>query len=394
MDVVIKPGRERSLVARHPWVFEGSVHTATGEPALGATVNVVSANGDWLGRGAYSPDSEIRVRVWTFDDEPIDAAFFERRLAQCLELRKRLALVWPTRAFRLCNAESDGLPGVIIDRYGPWFVGQFLSAGAEAHKQAIVQAALKVLPGSGFYERSDTDARAKEGLDPSTGVLAGKEPPEFVEIDDNGPRLLVDIKRGHKTGAYLDQAANRREVRRLAQMHRGEVLNAFCYTGGFGLHAAAGQAQRIVQLDQSAEALDIARENATLNEFLNEFEYIQGNAFDELRKLREAGRRFDLVVMDPPKFAGGAKQLENALRAYKDVNLLGAQLCKPGGWLMTYSCSGHMTADLFARTVGDALADAGRDGQIVQHLTQGADHPVGAHYPQGLYLKGLLLRVL
>lgn len=393
MDVVLKPGREHSLLGRHPWVFSGAIKTITGQPARGETVNVVSDGGDWLARGAYSPDSQIRVRVWTFEDEPIDTAFFERRFARCLELRKRLALVWPTRAFRLCNAESDGVAGVVIDRYGSWFVGQFLSAGAEANKQAIVDAAQKVLPCSGFYERSDTDARAKEGLDPSTGVLAGKEPPEFVEIDDNGPRLLVDIKRGHKTGAYLDQAANRREVRRLAQMNRGEVLNAFCYTGGFGLHAAAGQAQRIVQLDQSAEALDIARENATLNEYLNDFEYIQGNAFDELRKLRDAGQRFDLVVMDPPKFASGAKQLDNALRAYKDVNLLGAQLCKPGAWLMTYSCSGHMTAELFARTLSAALADAGRDGQVVQHLTQGPDHPVGAHYPEGLYLKGLLLRV-
>ncbi|MCC7509580.1 MAG: class I SAM-dependent methyltransferase [Planctomycetes bacterium] len=394
MDVVLKRGREASLLGRHPWVFSGAIRTITAEPASGETVNVLSDRGEWLARGAFSPQSQIRVRAWTFDpDEQVDAAFFQRRLANALELRKRLAMVWPTRAFRLCNAESDGLPGVVIDRYGPWFAGQFLSAGAERWKAEIADAALKVLPGSGFYERSDVEVRTKEGLPQATGVLAGKEPPELFEIDDNGPRMLVDIRRGHKTGMYLDQASNRREVRRLVQMSRGDVLNAFCYTGGFGLHAAAGQANRIVQLDQSADALEVAQENATLNEYINEFEYIQGNAFDELRRLREAGRNFDVVILDPPKFAAGAAQLERAAGAYKDINLLGAQLTKPGGWLLTFSCSGHMTPSLFSQVVADALVDAGRDGQVVQPLTQSPDHPVSIHYPEGHYLKGLLLRV-
>jgi 23S rRNA (cytosine1962-C5)-methyltransferase len=385
MDVVLKPGRERSLADRHPWVFSGAIATVTGTPRSGQTVEVVSADGDWLARGAWSAQSQIQVRVWTFDqDEPVDAAFFQRRLASAIELRRQLGLVRPTGAFRLCNAENDGLPGVVIDRYADTFVGQFLSAGAEAFKQQIVKAAQAVLPAAGFFERSDVDVRQKEGLEPVSGLLSGVEPGKLIEIDDNGVRMLVDVRGGHKTGAYLDQAVNRRYV---AEVARGEVLNVFCYTGGFGLHTAA----RVTQLDQSADALELTRRNGELNG--REFEYIQGNAFEELRRLRDAGRQFDCVILDPPKFASSAAQVEKAAGAYKDINLLGFQLLRPGGWLFTFSCSGHITRELFQQIVSEAAADAGRDARIVRHLTQSPDHPAGLHYPEGLYLKGLQVRV-
>lgn len=385
MDVVLKPGRETSLLQRHPWVFSGAIQAVTGTPALGETVDLVTPRGEWLARGAYSPHSQIRVRVWTFEDEPVDAAFFERRLRRALELRRELGFAQPGRAFRLVNAENDGLPGVVIDRYADHFVGQFLSAGAEASKREIVAAAQAVLPAAGFFERSDVEVREKEGLQPVSGVLAGVEPPEFIEIDNGGVRLLVDVRKGHKTGAYLDQSENRRLVGEVA---RGEVLNVFCYTGGFGLHASA----RVTQLDQSADALALAMRNAELNGRTN-IEYLQGNAFEELRKLREVGRQFDCVVLDPPKFASSAQHVEKAAAAYKDINLLGSQLLKPGGWLFTFSCSGHISRELFQAVVADAATDAGRDATIVRHLTQSPDHPVGLCYPEGLYLKGFQVRV-
>jgi 23S rRNA (cytosine1962-C5)-methyltransferase len=240
-----------------------------------------------------------------------------------------------------------------------------------------------VLPATGFFERSDVEVREKEGLKPHAELLTGQEPPAEIEIDDNGVRMLVDVRSGHKTGAYLDQAANRKLVGETA---RGEVLNAFCYTGGFGLHAR--NATRVTQLDQSADALSLAKRNAELNGRTN-IDYVQGNAFEELRKMRDAGRKFDCVILDPPKFASSAAQVDKAAGAYKDINLLGIQLLRPGGWLFTFSCSGHITRELFQQIVADAAADAGRDAAIVRELSQSPDHPVGLCYPEGLYLKGL-----
>ncbi|MCG3183574.1 MAG: Ribosomal RNA large subunit methyltransferase I [Planctomycetes bacterium] len=390
MDVVLKRGRERSLLLRHPWVFAGSIAAVTGEPSPGEAVELVSFRGDWLARGAWSPHSQIRVRAWTFDpDEAIDEAFFERRLHAALELRRRLGLLKPDTAFRLCNAENDGLPGLVIDHYAGWHVGQFLGAGAEHWKEAIVNAAMKLLPAQGFHERSDVEVRRKEGLELTTGTLRGEAPHELVEFDDSGLRLLADLHGGHKTGAYLDQAVNRRLVRETVRPG-DSVLNVFCYTGGFGLHAARAGAGSVTQLDQSADALALALRNAELNG-LSGIEYIQGNAFEELRKLRDAGRQFDCVILDPPKFAPSAASVDKALGAYKDVNLLGFQLLRPGGMLFTFSCSGHVTRESFTQVVAAAAADAGRDARILRQLSQSPDHTIGLQYPEGEYLKGLQL---
>lgn len=394
MDVVLQRGREGSLLRRHPWVFSGSIAVVTGRPAPGETVEILSHDGEWLARGAWSPESQIRARVWTFDpDEAVDEVLFRRRAESALGLRRALGLTEPSAAFRLCNAENDGLPGVIVDHYAGWSVGQFLSAGAERWKTQIVDACNSVLPARGFFERSDTDGRRKEGLPAKAGLLAGAEPPQLIEYQQLGIKQLVDVRRGHKTGAYLDQAESRAYLRTLIKPGASEVLNAFCYSGGFGLHAAAAGAARVVQLDQSADALEGARSAAELNGLGAACEYLHGDAFRELRTLREKGRAFDVVVLDPPKFASTAAQVERALGAYRDINRLGIQLLRPGGCLLTFSCSGNVSAELLTGAVAEAAADAGRSARILNRLRQAPDHAVGLSYPEGEYLKGLVLLV-
>lgn len=390
-EIVIAKGREKSLLRRHPWVFSGAVAKVDGRARPGDTVEVVSASGRWLGRGAVSPDSNIRVRIWTFDQkEAVDAAFFRRRLARALAARELPGV--PARACRLVAAEADGLPGLIVDRYGDFCVCQFLAAGVERYKAEIADALLDLTGCAGVYERSDAEVRAKEGLTPLTGVLRGAEPPELVEIDEGPARFLVDVRGGHKTGFYLDQRDNRRLVAAHAAGRR--VLNCFAYTGGFGVAAALGGASEVIHLEASAPALALARKNAALNAVEHvPTQYLEADAFARLRELRDAGERFGLVVLDPPKFADSKATLERACRGYKDVNLLAAKLLAPGGLLFTFSCSGLMEPDLFAKVVADAFLDAGRDALILARLSQAPDHPAAAAFPEGSYLKGLLLRV-
>ncbi|MEW5774622.1 MAG: class I SAM-dependent methyltransferase [Thermodesulfobacteriota bacterium] len=390
-EIVIAPGREKSLLRRHPWVFSGAVARLEGRARPGDTVDVVSAKGRWLGRGAFSPESNIRVRIWTFDQkEAIDAAFFRRRLERALAARDLPGA--PPAARRLVAAEADGLPGLIADRYADFAVCQFLAAGVERFKAEIADALLDLTGCAGIYERSDADVREKEGLTPLAGVLRGVEPPDLVEIEEGPARFLVDVRAGHKTGFYLDQRDNRRLVAAHAAGRR--VLNCFAYTGGFGVAAALGGAASVTHLETSAAALDLARRNAALNHVEHvPAQYLEADAFAKLRELRDAGERFDLVVLDPPKFADSKAALERACRGYKDVNLSAARLLAPGGLLFTFSCSGLMEPDLFQKVVADAFLDAGRDALILARLSQAPDHPAAAAFPEGSYLKGLLLRV-
>lgn len=389
-ELILNNGRERSLLRRHPWIFDGAVAAVSGAPLPGDTVEVYSFEGKWLARASYSPVSKIRARVWTFDqNEPVDQAFFDRRIDAATAYRSRLAIHGQTDTWRLVHGEADGLPGCVIDRYGDFVVCQFLCAGSEAAREMILASLKRDRSIRGIYERSDTDARERDGLQSRCGLLWGEEPPELFTIHENGVQYLADLRNGHKTGFYLDQRENRAS---LPFCSGAAVLNCFCYTGGFGLRAAKEGAQSVTQVDLSAPALELAQRNAELNRFDDAlFTYTKADVFEQLRKFRDMGRQFDVVVLDPPKFAETPKQLEKAARGYKDINLLGAKLTRPGGFLLTFSCSGAMTPELFAKIVGDAARDAGRTARIVKVLGQAPDHPVTLDFPEGRYLTGLLL---
>ena len=389
--IILRTGREKSVLQRHPWIFSGSVESTRGDPGIGETVEVLSAAGDWLGQAAYSPQSNIRARMWTWDpDQAVDEEFIGRQLAQALALRKTLIPEQETNALRLVHGESDGLPGLIVDRYADWLVVQCLTAGAEAWKPQIVSALVELTGISQVYERSDVDVRRLEGLEEQSGLLAGLADPERVCIQENDLKFLVNIRTGQKTGFYLDQRYNRR---RLGQLAAGrQVLNCFCYTGAFSAYALAGGATEVLSIDSSADALLAGQENIRIND-LPELKatWLEGDVFQLLRKLRDQARAFDLIVLDPPKFAPTAAQAEQAARGYKDINLLAFKLLRPGGLLFTFSCSGGISADLFQKIVAGAALDAKVDAKIVEHLAQGPDHPVGLNFPEGTYLKGLVL---
>jgi 23S rRNA (cytosine1962-C5)-methyltransferase len=392
-SIVLKQGREKSLLRRHPWVFSGAIAEVKGDPRAGETVEVVTSKGDFIARGAYSPHSQITVRIWMFDpNEEVSASFFLARLEQALHFRQSFMDIHPDSAGRLVYAESDGLPGIIVDRYSDFLVCQFLTAGAEYWRQEIVDQLRALMPLKGIYERSDPDMRTKEGLTPRSGLLTGQMPPDLVMIQEGPCRFWVDIQRGQKTGFYLDQRENRAFV---AAYSRGtEVLNCFAYSGAFGIRALNGGAIRVTNVDSSSAALDLAKRNGVLNGFGDRtMENIEGDVFHVLRSFRDSSRQFDLIILDPPKFADSRSQLERASRGYKDINLLAFKLLRPGGLLFTFSCSGAMPTDLFQKIVADAALDAEREAQIIRFLAQAPDHPTGLHFPEGRYLKGLVCRV-
>lgn len=393
--VILKKDRTKPVLQRHPWIFSGAIARVEGNPLDGDIVDVHDAEGNWLARGTYNSRSQIVVRLLTWQaDEPVDTAFWRRRLEQAIAARRALAADPATTAYRLVHAESDYLPGLIVDRYGDWLVAQFLTVGMERRKDELAGLLVNLLDGvKGVCERSDAEVRAKEGLEPRVGVLRGEQPPETVEVQENGYRFLVDLCAGHKTGFYLDQRENR--ARLPAFCAGAEVLDAFAYTGAFSIYAASGGASHLTLVEGSAPALDLAQRNMALNGLAERaIEYVDGDVFTVLRDYRAQGRRFDVVVLDPPKFAHSGQEVERASRAYKDANLLAFQLLRPGGVLFTFSCSGAVSADLFQKIVFGAALDAGRDVQIIGHLAQGADHPVALTFPEGAYLKGLICRVV
>ncbi len=439
-EIILKKRRERSVLGRHPWLFSGAIDQVRGEAAPGESVEVLSVEGEWLARAAYSPRSQIRARIWTFDrDERVDAEFFRRRIAGALQLRKRLIPVGAERAgarpaptagdsptvgeglarttngsptvgeglapsqntwagdpkaaaergaLRLVNAESDGLPGLIVDRYADTLVLQALTAGVEYWKQTIADLLLELTALRDILERSPAEARELEGLGEAGGALRG-QPPARATIAENGLDFAVNLERGHKTGLYLDQRENRRLVRELGADR--EVLDCFCYTGGFALNAAAGGARSVLALDSSAEALRLGQQNARQNGLADErLGWMEADVFRALRTFRDQRRSFDLIVLDPPKFAPTAARAGKAARGYKDINLLAFKLLRPDGVLVTFSCSGGVDAELFQKIVFSAALDAGTDARIVRRLGQPPDHPVALSFPEGRYLKGLV----
>lgn len=390
-DIYLKPGRDKSGRNRHPWIFGGAIAQVSGNPQGGDVATIRDSGGQFLARGYYNPRSQITVRLLTWSEsETIGPEFWGQRLRAAIERRQRLPTSDATNAYRLVFAESDGLPGLIVDRYDDWLVLQSLTLGIERHKTELARLLAELLPVRGIYERSDVSVRKHEGLPPVTGPLVGASPPDRLAIEENGHRFLVDIRHGHKTGFYLDQRANRARV--AAYCPGAEVLNVFCYTGAFGVYAAGGGARSCVNLDSSADALSLAEENLALNEY-PPCESIRGDAFQVLRELEREGRTFDVVILDPPKFAQSRRQVRRATRGYKDINMLGMRLLRRGGTLCTFSCSGMISEDLFQKVLFGAAVDVGHDGRILERLGQGVDHPVLLTFPESAYLKGFICRV-
>ena len=388
--LILKPGREKSLRRRHPWVFSGAIAQVQGKAESGETIEVCSSSGDFLGLAAYSPHSQIRARVWSWDAVHIDAGFFARRIEDAASARAALHIDEAGDAMRLVHGESDGLPGVVADRYGDTAVMQILSAGAERWRDAIADA-LCAVPGiARVWERSDADVRELEGLQARSGLARGSPLPGALLIQEHGLTFRVEVDAGHKTGFYLDQRDNRLLLRRLSAGK--DMLDCFSYTGGFAINALHGGAKSLLAIESSTLALDTARENAKLNG-LPDAEWLEGDVFKSLRLLRDQGRTFDLIVLDPPKFAPTAAHAERASRAYKDINLLALKMLRAGGFLMTFSCSGGVSPDLFQKIVAGAALDAGVEARIETWLHAAADHPVALNFPEGEYLKGLLCRV-
>ncbi len=401
--VWIKRGREKPIRNQHPWIFSGAIGRA--ENAVdGELVTLVDHKNRFLARGYWNSQSQIQARVMSWQDETIDGAWWRAMLSRALALRASDLVDSEKAACRLVNAENDFIPGLIIDRYADWYVLQALTRYIDNQKVAITAALADVTGARHVYERSDAAARKREGLPQATGILRGGPLPDLIEIED-GRRFLVDIKSGQKTGFYLDQRDNRQLLRELVRRHsadasgKARLLNLFSYTGGFALAASDVGRVHSVNVDASRPALELAERNFRLNGYDEAAhgetaEFIQADAFDYLRHCARENMLFDCVVLDPPKLAHHKTQIQRAARGYKDLNLNAFKLIVAGGYLMTFSCSGAISRDMFQKIVFGALADSGRQAQVISHLSAGADHPVALTFPEGEYLTGLLLRVL
>lgn len=388
--IVLRKGKEKPVRQRHPWIFSGAIWRVVGQPEAGDIVEVMSADGRWLAYAEFNPKSQIRARAFCWEQSKrVDESFWRERLVASIERRSQL--LPEVDACRLVFAESDGVPGLIVDRYGDHLVMQTLTAGAEARKEQTIGLLIDVLNPLSISERDDP-MRRKEGLPPVDGVSWGDVPEEPVIVAESDLRFYVDLQSGQKTGFYLDQAANR--VTLAPYCEGAEVLNAFSYTGAFAVHALAGGATHVVNVDTSAEALDMAARNFALNDLPpDRWTNLQADLFTQLRSWRDEGRQFDLIILDPPKFASTRGQIDRAARGYKDINWLAMRLLRPGGLLATFSCSGLISADLFQKIVFGAALDAGCEARIIRRFGQNADHPVLLTFPEGAYLKGLLCHV-
>jgi len=387
--IYLKQGRERPVLNGHPWIFSGAIERIEGEMESVGVADIFDNKKNWLARGLYNPKSQIRVRLLTWQNEDIDGDFFARRLAHAHALRQR-NLSASTNAYRIVNGEGDFLPGLIVDRYGGFLVCQFFTAGMALFRNDIVDFFTKDNAIEGIFERSEGRVGDEEGLEPAIGVLKGESPPETITVEENGFKFLVDIRRGQKTGFYLDQRDNRAFLS--TAVTNRSVLNCFSFSGAFSVYAFAGKAKEVVTLDSSKPALELAEQNLELNGFTSEpGEILKGDAF---AYLKEVDRKFDLIVLDPPSLAHRRSDIDAATGGYKFLNLHALKHLSPGGLLLTFSCSQHLSIDLFQKVVFGAAVDARRKANIIKRLSQPIDHPVSLHHPEGEYLKGLALHVL
>lgn len=407
--IIVRQNREKPIINQHPWIFSGAIESVKGSPQGGDIITVMSEKNKFLARGYWNHKSQIQVRILTWRDEVIDDAWWRAAISRAVESRLSNSAIQNKQisAFRMINAENDYLPGLVVDIYGGWGVLQALTLGIDIRKEVISRLIMGVCAEHGItlrgvFERSDVDVRGKEGLRDSIGVLQGEEPPHHIEIHEGDLKYLVNVRTGHKTGFYLDQRENRLFFKDFMKSHatlaaNARVLNLFSYTGGFGVAAFHADNAQIVNVDASLEALEVAEETfklaASESDYTKQVDFIQADVFEFLRDQVEEGELYDAIICDPPKFAHNAGQVDRAARGYKDLNLHAFKLIKSGGYLMTFSCSGAITPDLFQKIVFGALADSGRQAQIVRHLTASDDHPIALTFPEGEYLKGLLLRV-
>lgn len=388
--IILKKGREKSLLRKHPWVFSNSISEVLGDVLSGDLVDIYDYKNQWLARGGYSSSSQIRSRIWTFDsNENIDQQFFLKKLKKALNLRQSIKSNINSNAYRLIAAESDELPGTIIDIYDNNIVVQFLWAGIERFRKDLIYSLQTLMPKHHIYERSDANIRKKEELHQTKGLLSQHS--DFCSscvITENGVKINVDIENGHKTGFYIDQRENRNIVSKY--VNNKTVLNCFSYTAGFGLFAYKGNAKHITNIDVSNLALDLAKENFILNSYnTKKVDFINKDVFKALREYYNEGKKFDVIILDPPKFMESKKQLNDAARGYKDINRLALSIIKPGGLLFTFSCSGLMPSELFQKIISDSALDAGKEIKIIEKLSQSQDHPISSNFPEGFYLKGL-----
>jgi 23S rRNA (cytosine1962-C5)-methyltransferase len=392
--IVLKSDRERPILRMHPWIFANSISEVRGDPEFGETVEVLTHGGDWLAYASFSPHSQIRARIWTWDpSERVDQGFFTRRLEKSIAFREGLFKGKDVTAYREVYAESDGLPGLIVDRYGDMRVIQFLCAGAERWRESIIEILSSRKDCKGIFERSDVDVRALEGLPAQEGQLFGETPGGLITIVEYGIHFYVDIFHGHKTGFYLDQRENRKILRDMMP-DGASVLDSFSYTGGFTLNALKANAGEILAIDSSSSSLDLIDKNLSLNRFdPQRIVRTEGDVFSELRVLRDQDRKFDVIILDPPKFASTPSHIQRAARGYKDINILAFKLLREGGLLFTFSCSGGVSAELFQKIIAGAALDAGKRVSIIKWLGQPEDHPVLVSFPEARYLKGFACRV-
>jgi 23S rRNA (cytosine1962-C5)-methyltransferase len=393
-EIIIKSGREKSILRHHPWIFSGAIAEIRDAPVPGGTVDVRSSSGELLARAAYNPSSNIAGRIWTWDpDEPVGPIMIERRLRLSIADRQKLENLIPSNALRLVHGESDGLPGLILDRYADGLVIQFLTAGVEYWRDTIIEILMDISGANWLYERSDVDVRLLEGLPYQTGLIYGVHFENPVKIHENRLEFWADIREGHKTGFYLDQRDNRLLARQVAEGKK--VLDCFSYTGGFANNCLAGKAQSLTLVESTNAALDFAKKNLELNKFnLDRVSFVDKDVFRYLRELRDRDEHFDLIILDPPKFAPTISQVERAARGYKDINILSLKLLEVGGYLLTFSCSGGVNEELFQKILAGAALDAGANTLILKRLHQACDHPVALNFPEGAYLKGFLIQKL
>ncbi len=388
-QIFLKQGRERPVLNGHPWIFSGAIEKEEGREENVGLADIYDYRKNWLGRGLYNAKSQIRVRLLTWQKEPIDRDFFSRRLSQALTFRRKY-ISSSTNAYRLVNGEGDFLPGLIVDRYDEFLVCQFFTAGMALFKDDIIAALAAGDSVRGIFERSEGRVGDEEGMEPALGVQMGEAPPDLMAIEENGFKFLVDVRRGQKTGFFLDQRDNRAFLSTIARDRT--VLNCFSYSGAFSVYALGGGAKSVVTLDSSKPALELAEQSLALNGFAQAgAELLKGDAF---AYLKECQTGFDAIVLDPPSLAPKRSDVNAATGGYKFLNLHALKHLNPGGVLLSFSCSQHLSLDLFQKVVFGAAVDAGRKVAILRRLGQPIDHPVSLHHPEGEYLKGLALRVL
>jgi 23S rRNA (cytosine1962-C5)-methyltransferase len=389
--VQLKPDKDHSVIRKHPWLFSGAIHRVIGNPTSGSPVAVMNCLDEFLAWGTFSESSKIQVRIWSWEEnQRIDPSLIYLLIKQALDIRSKLVAPSTTNAYRLIHGESDGIPGLIVDQYADYLVIQSLSGGIEYWLKDIVAILAEITNCSGIYDRSDVEIRALEGLSLRKGVLFGREPPENIEIFEGESRFLVDVKSGQKTGFYLDQRENRKILKKFAKNR--EILDCFCYTGGFTINALQGGGKKITVIDSSNKALGLCQKNIALNGYsASNVEFQEGDVSRLLRFYRDRRQFFDLIILDPPKFAQSASQVEKASRGYKDINLLALKLLRPGGLLFTFSCSGNIDRSLFQKIIAGAALDAGGSVKILRYFHQAPDHLVSLNFPEGEYLKGFLL---